>query len=284
MFLLLGKNKNDARYSIQRLCIGMKDHTRTIKYLYEWAISARNEEWRLTLVEALLIIKANRVLRKLGLNVNELTSRFMPSNPLMNIHVHPILKCLLYVCEQLEPNEASQMIQNIDQNNVEEHLTCCNKYLEISMLRWISTGIIDVGDWIAEKEARDRQIHCNVKPIVSFLKSIQKEMQKNILQEAEKQFNFTSNNRIGKEKNKKLVESKCVKNKEKNEMDFEGDNKILLNVIQMPSSESDRYILKPESAGILLIINQRDFHYNPINVSNTKIIPKKKQKKIVYYL
>lgn len=264
MFLLYGGDTERLKYALQVI------HTRTsntglaTSYLSEWAHYAQSKRWQTEIIESLCIIKANAVLRKMGFNIDDLKERFLPDNPETNLVVHPVLKALFYVCESLLPDEAASLIAKIrnenpvlnsfDYNNFNDE-----NYLEIHMMHWLTEKVIEAGDWKAGTSARNRANHCNVRPILSWLKIEEKLVLNVKLVNVKNRFNFTSNNYV-------TVEPK-VSSTTDNESDGLHTNFRQIHVNVDPL---DCYRIRRDTAGIVLIINQRDFHVDTESVKNIK--------------
>lgn len=120
------------------------------------------DTWKLILIEALCVVKCNKCLRKLGLNIEDLREQFLPDRPETNLYIHPILKALYYICEQLLPAEVNNLTRKIE---ISQSRTINTKYFELSLLYWLSDRLIDVGDW-SQTEPDGRIIHCELKAIL----------------------------------------------------------------------------------------------------------------------
>lgn len=279
MFLCYGNERSRAAYALQQLQTGQYRPDTT--FLTDWAIAIENSPatqpndcWKKFLIEALCIIKANYVLIKLGLCLPELSVQFLPQNTALSLNVHPVLKALYCMCEQLTQTEANEMINKIEANHSnDDRINFDENYLEIYMLKWLSNDVIAAGEWIDNEPIRQRQIHCNVDCILQYLKESNKDLLRTSLQSVQISMNFTSENRI--------KGSKC---ESKNSKKFAVDEDSL-NKFQMPSvselasnnwlqkisistvSDNNNYRIRRDYAGQVLIINQKDFY------TTTKVRP-----------
>lgn len=116
--------------------------------LYDFATITHDDDWKLPLIEALAIIQANRVIRKLGLDKEEIYEMFLPLTPELSTNIHPILKILYKICEVLTPAEAGKLL-SINKNSTLRFYD--ESYLEVFFLDWISKDIIAIGDVLKKK-------------------------------------------------------------------------------------------------------------------------------------
>lgn len=111
--------------------------------------------WRSHLVEALCIIGARQVLRKLGFSWTELRLHYLPHVLELTLHVHPLLKALYNVCEQLTVAQSGRLVLDINDKlarrctsgEQDEPLRFYDySYLEIFLLDWLTRHHLRLGD------------------------------------------------------------------------------------------------------------------------------------------
>ncbi|XP_036338988.1 caspase-8 [Rhagoletis pomonella] len=277
-FLLFGDDRVAAEFALQKLLILSNTHKGggcggadlLTKYI---SLNPRN--WRAQLVEALAIVGARRVLRKLGFDWNELHQHYLPHIGELSLHVHPLLKALYRVCERLKPAQAGQLVLRVnEQRKRPEELLCFYDfaYLEIFMLDWISRRIIILGDSAANG--------ADVDVLLEFFKFNDMDALKTLLIEtivnnAEKQ-HVSSGAHISADN------STAVAPLENNNMLISatstpipqtGDN-ACASVRSCDLTMGEKYEVRRERAGILLIINQLSFHEDP-DPALKHLLPKK---------
>ncbi|XP_059608379.1 caspase-8 [Phlebotomus argentipes] len=158
---LLCHEIRDASFVLQQLMVAFrvlkgnivsgtrrKPHDTTI--ISSWARSQLEYKWKEHLVEALAIVKCNRVLQKLGFDLQDLRETYHPLIDEFCVHVHPILKILFRMCEKLSSAEGLKMIHHMRRkyDDCGEFGVDSHKYLELYLLNWLqsSKGIISIGD------------------------------------------------------------------------------------------------------------------------------------------
>lgn len=272
IFLICGYDKNYAKVATQQLTIGsFNEQSTATTFLYDWLNKIPN--WKDTILEALCIIQAKHILHKLGLNYNELYVNYLPDINETQLFIHPVLKCLYKICEQFLPEQTKNLILYIQKMYpVANELKFTNyNYLEIYLLHWISESLIDIGEWQPGKMKENVRVQfCNVEPITQFLKQNEFNSLYDQLKNISIRLNFTTNNIINKDKNNK-EKLKEGKNKLSNEKD--NNNNICDDIkirnffndgksIDENLTNYDRYLIRKESIGYALIINQMEFSTN----------------------
>lgn len=330
-FLLFGADLTNAEYILQKLIILLKHKkeidessnclmlngkqdddkkcikTKSIKLLFGNAVLSpyarqNSTNWKATIIEALAIVRSKRVLRKLGFCWDDLRIYYLPHIPQLTINIHPMLKALYMLSEQLTFKQTDSLINFIHQEYFRKRL---NKevqlkfhdahYLEIYLLYWISQRLIAIGD-------RDCQ-NTNIQPLIDYLQTYKLEALKSLLVETTKynrsindsnQINLTdSSNLVEKrtgdfkeQKDNKLLKSPTLENtdcdaKNSNSSNLTSSrlNKLIylfkqFSKINLVSSSHniniDRYLVRYSNAGYCLIINQSKF-YQETDV-NLKVI------------
>uniref|UniRef100_A0A1A9WRC9 Caspase family p20 domain-containing protein n=1 Tax=Glossina brevipalpis TaxID=37001 RepID=A0A1A9WRC9_9MUSC len=261
-FLLFGHERTSAAYILQKLIILSKQPRRDCDQvtsnsgdiiLRHYAKSMSND-WRKGLVEALTIINAKKVLRKLGFCWRELYHHYLPQIAELSINIHPMLKVLYKICEELTAVQAKQLILKI-QNDVVESLDFSDPlYLEIFLLDWINRRIINIGD---------RQcIGTDVQVLIEYFKfndmdTLKELLNSTILHNAEE---VEYKNHILEKENsiQPATDSAESSLSSKNEGTF----KCLKEDVSMYQEIDDisSYEVRRETAGFVMIINQNQFH------------------------
>ncbi|GAB0095733.1 Caspase-8 [Sergentomyia squamirostris] len=238
-FLLCGKPQ-DVPYILEKLNLALKIHRQQnlgackpheSSIITEWARNADPEDkWKEHLVEALAIVKSNRVLRKLGFNLSDLREMFHPDIDEFVVHVHPVLKILFRMCEGLTPSECLRLIRHMREKYCENFVDFgvdSEKYLEIYLLNWIKDKeIMSIGD--------DRGNGAHFKELLTFLKSNEHD-------------NFLD----------KLMKFTKISS-DANTLQELGEN--LPQIVQMRKNSRDYFVLNRKSMGHVLVINQKTFH------------------------
>lgn len=246
-FLLFGGTQANGLFALQKLLVLANSDDRDSDILFSYA--GTTPEWKLPLLEALSIIKANRILRKLGFDQTELRTVFLPHIPSVTLNIHPIIKTLYIICENLTPSEAGNLVLRINQNtNPSNHLRFYNSmYLEIFLLDWITKSVIFVGEWPQTKSDRAP----NLDLIVEYLKDSKKYSLNNVLVD-------TLNSFMSKtDPTPKPTSTKSNRNENDGVMQR---NTSFERKESYPICDNDRYLIRKESAGFILIINEMQFH------------------------
>ncbi|XP_067636739.1 caspase-8 isoform X2 [Eurosta solidaginis] len=239
--------------------------------------SVNPQNWRSQLVEALSIIGARRVLRKLGFDWNELHQHYLPHIGELSLHVHPLLKALYRVCERLKPAQAGQLVLRVNEQRKrpDELLRFYDfAYLEIFLLDWISRRIITLGDRSANG--------ANVDVLLEYLKFNDLDVLKSLLIEtilnnADKRTVMFNDKAHISVDNASRVTNKTyniyTSTKETVPPHNAHENATASWPLSPPSSASpvlssdltmsEKYAVSRERAGILLIINQLKFYEDP---------------------
>lgn len=111
--------------------------------------------WRGHLIEALCIINARQVLRNLGFCWAELRLHYLPHVLELTLHVHPLLKALYNVCEQLTVAQSGRLVLDINDKLARRRISGEHdeplrfydySYLEIFLLDWLTRHHLRLGD------------------------------------------------------------------------------------------------------------------------------------------
>lgn len=146
VFLLYGNDRKQHKDILQQLLALSHELTKQTVLLRTW--TKERNDWKNIILEALCLIQAKNVIHKLGLDYNELTQRYMPTNRYIKSHIHLIVKLLYYVCEQLTAKQSQQLVVYMAQKypNVRNFEYKDNgEHLEIFLLHWLLVDVIDIG-------------------------------------------------------------------------------------------------------------------------------------------
>lgn len=289
LFLLNGSAQETSQLLLQRLIVALHAPSYATNYIQEWARTA--SDWPRTLVEALAIVQANRVILRLGLDGDVInTLDLLPRRPDIASRVHPILKWLYYICEQLIPDDTGVLITFVCAKFPDERYRLRNipepteRYMEIWFLLWLSERLIDVGDWAPNASARNRKIHCRLDAILVAMKTSGNATLMSLhhrLESAQIRFNCTTTNVIGFDPKspEKLREINEKRKSAREQQLGDGDatyssvnsgivgpntTNIYSNDSNEDTDDGDRYTIRPHKIGIALIINQDTFHMTKV--------------------
>ncbi|XP_037036990.1 caspase-8-like isoform X2 [Bradysia coprophila] len=274
IFLLHGDNPVNAKIGRQKLLILYQCQNTQTTDISDWIRSQNDSNWRYTIIEALWTIKAKHVLQKLGLDLEDLRIRFLEHAEL-NLKIHPVLKVLYYICEQLVPCEARLLIDHVNSRDGGRYPInfTDEKYLEVFLLHWLAELVIEAGEWSPMKKAK-RNVFCKVDLIVEFLNSNKPDLAE-LLKRIYIRFNFTSNNVTSVERKKNVTDVDGQEDTAPNAKASGQDARK--NAVENSSNESDpsdnKYVIEQKTAGHVLIINQIDFYRDKIKRSNLPLRP-----------
>lgn len=266
LFLLYGYQS--PMFGMQKWNVGHRTKFVETPFIREWAHC--NENYKGELIEALLIIQANHVLIKLGLDIENLKYQFSPHLIDVNVHIHPMLKALYILCESLTKVQTKKLFDYMKgQCDIDVEFDS-EMFLEIYFIQWFLEDNVVLGDW--KKDGRTREIFCDVEKITAFLKTEDESLKEKIVN-VNIRFNYTKNNRIGKDKCKKEAiavmdnassSSASTSIAPRKSMSNKKEETTVLDVISpIRDKILPRYDIRKESAGYLLVINQKEFKYNP---------------------
>ncbi|XP_054727178.1 caspase-8 [Anastrepha obliqua] len=264
-FLLFGDDRVNAEFALQKLLILSNTHKGggcggadlLTKYI---SVNPRN--WRAQLVEALAIIGARRVLRRMGFDWNELHQHYLPHIGELSLHVHPLLKALYRVCERLKPAQAGQLVLRVNEQRKrpEELLRFYDfAYLEIFMLDWISRRIITLGDRVANGADVDVLLEFFKFSDLDALKTL---LIETIMNNADKQC-ISNIAHISADNMEAATENNNMSIPAKTSTSVQAYANDCSSVRSCDLTMNEKYEVRRESAGILLIINQLIFQRDP---------------------
>ncbi|XP_016986517.1 caspase-8 [Drosophila rhopaloa] len=239
-FLLYGDDHSDATYILQKLLPMTRSEFPQSDLLLQYAKS-RPETWKRRLVEALCIIGARQVLRRLGLRWQELRVHYLPHIGGITLHVHPLLKSLYRICEQLSLAQSGRLVLDVGEKVARQQAGDPLRfydpsYLEIFLLDWLTRGCIRLGDINATGS--------DVQLLIEHLKF-------NDLQEHAKLLIDTINSNAPDESQVVVDPPLTIKR------EVQSDSQPAAAYSQRRKNALE---LSRENAGIALIINQREFH------------------------
>ncbi|XP_075155939.1 caspase-8-like [Haematobia irritans] len=292
-FLLYGREKTTSEYILQKLIVlqqnppeGKGDATASSDILRKYATINTNT-WRVNIVEALSIIRAKKVLRKLGLKWSELHDIYLPHIPELSVHIHPMLKALYKICERLTPSQAGRLVIKINEMHLSHESQNLRFYdysnLEVFLLFWLTRGVIAIGDQNLQG--------VDMLNLISYFKLNDLDSMKAILVDTidhnKCQVNLpradvpvSSNN--NQQRNSARQESDANKDSgavmESLDMLLSAEqSQPNVNGVFAPDNEefdgSERYIIRNQKAGYVLIINQSSF-YADSNPEWKHLLPK----------
>lgn len=156
-FLLFGDQHALATYILQRLLalIRAPPADQLHSDLLRQYAQTNPANWRGHLIEALCIIDARQVLRKLGFSWEELRLHYLPHVLELTLHVHPLLKALYTICEQLTIAESGRFVLDINDKLARRRTSSehdeplrfyDSSYLEIFLLDLLTRRHLRLGD------------------------------------------------------------------------------------------------------------------------------------------
>lgn len=254
-------------FGMQKWNVGHRTKFVNTPFIREWAHC--NENYKQELIEALLIIQANHVLIKLGLDIEDLKDQFSPYLiETTSIHIHPMLKALYLLCESLTKIQTKRFFEYMKKECTLDVEFDSEMFLEIYFIRWFLEDNVVLGDW--KKNGTTKEIFCDVTKITTFLKAEDDSLKQKILNVNIK-LNYTQKNYIGKDKCKKDSSNSATDNASsstaststtKNISNKKEDTKEMEVISPNRDKIMPRYKIFKESAGYLLVINQKVFTYN----------------------
>lgn len=248
----MADNNTLRGYFLQQLIVLSKNpHNDRSDILSKWLRELQREApgtWRDKFIEALCIMQAKKLLTKLQLNVNDLIMTYLPHIRDQALFIHRVVKTLYTFCEQMDVEKATKLIEYMaEKYPTDGRLDISDgndPYLEAHLLHWIVGGIISLGDERAPGLQGENRQQCQLKPILQFLKRYDNNTLRNNLQDTVEHFNYNPSS-VRTDDNRAQYTRRQIG----------GDSRGNVNSISQ-----DRYVIRRERAGILLIINQMSFH------------------------
>lgn len=147
LFLLCADDRTQYKIVLQQLIVLSFDQEKETDLLRTWAKGCK-VQWKNHLLEALCLIQAKRVIRKLGLDYDELEQRFLPANHYTASHIHLIVKLLYFVCDELTIQQCKMLVNYMTQKyaSIRNFIYSDNgDHLEIYLMHWLWENVIDIG-------------------------------------------------------------------------------------------------------------------------------------------
>ncbi|KAH8366599.1 hypothetical protein KR084_005956 [Drosophila pseudotakahashii] len=270
-FLLYGDDHSHATYILQKLLVMTRsDSDFPQSDLLQQYAKSRPDTWRRHLVEALCIVGARQVLRRLGFRWQELRLHYLPHVGEVALHVHPLLKSLYRICEQLTLAQSGRLVLDVGEKVARQQAGDPLRfydptYLEIFLLDWLTRGSIRLGDINASGS--------DVQLLIEHLKF-------NDLQEQAKLLIDTINSNAP-EVAPPPSPSLAIKRETQPDSPQASSRVSTGSAASLSSASSFRrrnaLELSREKAGIVLIINQQKFHRNVSDDLKEYLSPKKLQ-------
>jgi hypothetical protein len=117
-----------------------------VDFLSEWVRKQKDGLWENKLLEALCIIQNYQMLQKLGCNVDNEKTRFLPHSPESSLFVNCTRKALYHICESLDSEGLKELLRCVKEDYRhfcgEELETFDPEYMEVNILYWSSRGYI----------------------------------------------------------------------------------------------------------------------------------------------
>lgn len=148
MFLLCAAHPKQRKFILNELIILSNQPSKQTDYLKILAESQIHDKWKDALLESLCLIQAKRIIFKLGLNIDELTGRYLPSNLHFSDKVHGTVKRLYKMCANMTVTECYALVNYMKKKypHLENFKYSDNgEYLELHLMHWISENIISLG-------------------------------------------------------------------------------------------------------------------------------------------
>ncbi|XP_017017992.1 caspase-8 [Drosophila kikkawai] len=273
-FLLFSDVDADAAFILQKLlAMAGGDRQQPSDLLTQYSKS-RPDTWRRQLVEALCIIGARQVLRKLGFRWTELRLHYLPHIAGISLHVHPLLKSLYRICEDLTMAQSGRLILEVSEKVGRQQAGAGDplrfydtSFLEIFLLDWLTRRCIRLGDLNATGS--------DVQLLIEHLKF-------NDMQEQAKLLIDTINSnaqeiRVPAPASPLAIKRETLK-------DSQTAPATASDSVPATATASlrraDALQLSRENAGIALIINQRQFHRNVSPELKMYLSPKKLESRV----
>lgn len=260
LFLLCTDDRVRLRVVQQQLYVASITPHEPTTLLHSWACDIRkaNDKWRDMLLEALCIIQAKAIIQKLGLNYIDLHERFLPLNSQSALFVHPIVKVLYLVCEELTVAEAKRLIDHIAANyaSVQEFNYRDNgERLEIYMMYWLTDDVLRIGRRTISNQstcdAPQSDSFCNLEPITQFLKQIDRDSLKEDVLSVCKKFNGVRH---------ALIKRPSIRTDDEQPIDMDLSSRNFHAESIRPKASDDSYKINKFN---VLIFNQKMFIKDP---------------------
>lgn len=216
-------------------------------FLHSWAceVEMKNVNWRDTLLEALCIIQAKAIIRKLGLNYVDLEQRFLPLTPTNALFIHPIVKLLFLVNDQLTITEAKMLVDRIARGNANgKHFNCTDNHL----MFWLGEDVLLVDRPTTTIYNNNSVALSNWNAIHTFLKEIEKDSLKEMVSSVIKR--------------NASIDRPTTQTDDRQPIDV-GILALNINAESIRAKNADdSFKIRKPNAGVVLIVNQKTFHHD----------------------
>lgn len=224
------------------------------------------------------------MIRKLGIHWNDLEQRFLSSNPQLSLFIHPIVKLLYSICENLTKDESLKLVEFISKkypSKIPLDFIHNGELLELYLLHWMWEGIIDIGDCSAfmadtgdasavTTEPR-QSLPCNLEPIAEFLKQEGFDTLKQTVKDVTHRFNCRmwgsrrseTGGDLNCQQTVQVTETVVIRPRNKTDEKQSISDKVINVSFDEKATVIDTmntYRLRKTTAGILLVINQKEFY------------------------
>lgn len=251
-FLLYAADPCQFKVILDRLIVLSHDPYTETDYLETWAPKA-GKNWKNILLEALCLIQAKSILFMLGIDYDDLEQRYALSSfgRYDSLNIPCIAKLLYYVCEEMTVKQSRALIDYVMANHPKVrdfNYSDNGEHLELYLLYWQWQGVIQI----------DQSKACDLGVIIQYLKQAEMESLKDIIIDVTKTFN--------KKFDVKVEPTKIEKKRNQNQTDFnhatslEGASGSFESMRLTTADMEFSYKIRKESAGYILIINQKKFH------------------------
>ncbi|KAL5278555.1 Dredd family protein [Megaselia abdita] len=230
-------DKSTSNFILQKLMVLHSNDFNDSDLLQEFAQTRKR--WKEPLLEALTLLKAKKVIRKMGFDYEILKKHFLPHIAQTSLEINLIVKNLYILCEKMTMVEGGRLILTLQDNDSFKFFD--NTYLEIFLLHWITESKISVDP-------------PNLDTLVQYFKVKEKDNLKELLLDAVK---FSENNIALKSR---LNTTTTVDDDHEEKLTRELS--VSTNSFTSLDDRSMAYQVRKERAGILFVINQKTFYKN----------------------
>ncbi|XP_013105770.1 caspase-8 [Stomoxys calcitrans] len=300
-FLLYGREKTTSEYILQKLIVLQQNPPKgkgnfglagSSDILRKYA-TINNTTWRVNIVEALAIIRAKKVLRKLGFSWQELHDIYLPHIPEVNVYIHPLLKALYKISERLSIAQAGRMVIKINETYLRHESQNLRFYdyghLEVFLLFWMTRDVIAIGNQNLQG--------ADVLNLISYFKQNDLDSMKAVLVDTINHNSVHGNYRRATNNTSNTVADNVVQSAAGNavgrqETEDKDSGAVMDSRDMSLSAEhmqpqpngfprtdhedfdcTERYVIRKQQAGYVLIINQSKF-YEETNPEFKNLLPK----------
>ncbi|XP_015182861.1 PREDICTED: caspase-8 [Polistes dominula] len=158
LFLMVCDYKNAFSKIYQLYRKAKKDGTCVISEI----VKDNEENWEDKFLESICVCNNRKVIKKLGLCLKDLETRYLPKNRFFKQTLNPIAKCLYVLCESLTTEETKMLLRLVKEDKVKYEPTLDDvDQLELHLLYWMNIEYISI---LSEKRG-------NLKNLLKHLKT-----------------------------------------------------------------------------------------------------------------